>query len=79
MLEYGDVGLTAHFMSKELGSRSVVRIMPISALGYTSLGALRNTTSAFSPVLALGAMLGMFNGRLNNVESYNTILCIQHL
>jgi hypothetical protein len=53
MPENRDVGLTAHFMSKELGSRFVVRIMPISALGYTSLGALRNTTSAFSPFLDL--------------------------
>ncbi|MDB3936583.1 hypothetical protein N9384_00340 [bacterium] len=79
MLENRDVGLTAHIILKELGSRSVVRIMPIPALGCTSLGALQNTTSVFSPVLAIGAMLGMFNGRLNNVVDYNTILCIQHL
>lgn len=68
VLENENVGMTAHIMAPKLDAGPVVNTLSLSPLGYPSLGYLRNSMSAYGPLLAFDSMLGLFAGRLRKIE-----------
>ena len=64
VLENENAGLCAHLMSPALDAGPIINSLSLSPLGYPSLEYLRNTMSAFSPILAFDSLLGLFSGRL---------------
>ena len=61
------IGVTAHFMTRDLDAGDILTKFTLDPAGYSTLGALRNTLTGIMPLVLVDAALGMMSGRLNGI------------
>lgn len=62
------IGVTAHFMVRDLDAGDILTKFTLDPAGYSTLGALRNTLTGIMPLVLVDATLGVMSGRLNRIS-----------